>query len=98
MSGDDQNVISLFQNKMLTRRGEELSGDDQNVISLFEQHLRLIRPWLRKQPINVDHMSEIPKFAEPFFLTFNADCEFRIAMTPEDLDRAGLAELGEKWG
>ena len=38
------------QNKMLTRRGEELSGDDQNVISLFEQHLRLIRPWLRKQP------------------------------------------------
>ena len=48
--------------------------------------------------INVDHMSEIPKFAEPFFLTFNADCEFRIAMTPEDLSRAGLAELGEKWG
>ena len=48
--------------------------------------------------INVDHMSEIPKFSEPFFLTFNADCEFRIAMTPEDLGRAGLAELGEKGG
>ena len=37
------------QNKMLTRRGEEFSGDDQKVITLFEQHLRLIRPWLRKQ-------------------------------------------------
>ena len=37
------------QNKMLTRRGEELSGDDQNVTSLFEQHLRLIQPWLRRQ-------------------------------------------------
>ena len=38
------------QNKMLIRRGEELSGDDQNVNALFEQHLRLIQPWLRKQP------------------------------------------------
>lgn len=37
------------QNRMLTRRGEELSGDDQNVTSLFEQHLRLIQLWLRKQ-------------------------------------------------
>ena len=43
-----QEVI-LSQNKMLTRRGEELSGDDQKVTTLFEQHLRLIRPWLRKQ-------------------------------------------------
>jgi len=37
------------QNKMLIRRGEELSGDDENVNALFEQHLRLIQPWLRKQ-------------------------------------------------
>ena len=37
------------QNKMLIRRGEELSGDDQNVTALLEQHLRLIQPWLRKQ-------------------------------------------------
>ena len=48
--------------------------------------------------INVDDMSQIPKYAEPFFLTFDADCEFRIAMTPEDLGRAGLDELGQKWG
>ncbi len=43
--------------------------------------------------INLDDVSEIPKYAEPFFLTFNADCEFRVAMTPEDLGRAGLGEL-----
>jgi len=34
----------------------------------------------------------------PFFLNFNADCEFRIAMSPEDLGKAGLDELGKKWG
>ena len=48
--------------------------------------------------INVKDQSEIPSFAEPWFLNFEADCKFRIAMTPEDLQRAGLAELGKKWG
>ena len=47
--------------------------------------------------INVNDPSEIPSFSEPWFLNFNADCEFRIAMTPGDLDRAGLHELGLKW-
>jgi hypothetical protein len=47
--------------------------------------------------INVNDPSEIPFFAEPWFLNFNADCEFRIAMTPGDLERAGLDELGRKW-
>jgi hypothetical protein len=48
--------------------------------------------------INVNSPSEIPKFAEPWFLTFNAEVEFRIAMTPEDLGMAGLEVLGKKWG
>ena len=48
--------------------------------------------------INVDKSSQIPSFAEPWFLNFNADCKFRIAMTPEDLQQAGLEELGKKWG
>jgi hypothetical protein len=39
----------------------------------------------------------VPSFAEPFFLNFNADCRFRIVMSPEDLGRAGLEELGKKW-
>ena len=29
--------------------------------------------------------SKIPTFAEPWFLTFNADVEFRAVMTPDDL-------------
>jgi hypothetical protein len=47
--------------------------------------------------VNVDSPSDVPAFAEPFFLTFNAEVEFRIAMTPEDLGRAGLDALGKKW-
>ena len=47
--------------------------------------------------INVDDPSRIPSFSEPFFLNFNADCEFRVAMSPEDLGNAGLDELGKKW-
>ncbi len=47
--------------------------------------------------INIDDASEVPKFAEPWFLLFNADVQFHIAMTPEDLGRAGLEKLGKKW-
>ena len=41
--------------------------------------------------------SKIPGVAEPWFLVFHADVEFRIAMTPEDLKKAGLADAGKKW-
>jgi hypothetical protein len=41
--------------------------------------------------------SKIPAVAEPWFLVFNADVEARIAMTPEDLKKAGLADVGKKW-
>lgn len=47
--------------------------------------------------VHIDDPSQIPSFSEPFFLNFNADCEFRIAMAPEDLGRAGLDALGQKW-
>ena len=47
--------------------------------------------------INVDNPSQVPKFAEPCFNTFNATCELHIVMTPEDLGKAGLEELGKKW-
>ena len=46
---------------------------------------------------DIKESSQIPSFSEPFFLNFNADCEFRIAMSPEDLGKAGLDELGKKW-
>jgi hypothetical protein len=47
--------------------------------------------------INLSEPSRIPFFAEPFFLNFNALCRFRIAMTPEDLAKAELDKIGEKW-
>ena len=48
--------------------------------------------------VDVADSSRIPFFAEPFFLKFNADCKFRIAMSPEDLAKSGLDKLGKKWG
>jgi hypothetical protein len=48
--------------------------------------------------VEVKDPSQVPVLAEPWFLTFNAEVEFRIAMTPEDLGRAGLEALGKKWG
>jgi hypothetical protein len=48
--------------------------------------------------INLEDPSQIPALAEPWFLNFQADCKFRVMMTPEDLRRAGLDELGKKWG
>lgn len=48
--------------------------------------------------VDVAEPSSVPSLAEPFFLNFNADCELRIVMSPEDLGKAGLDQLGEKWG
>lgn len=48
--------------------------------------------------IDVQESSDVPTFAEPFFLNFNATCKFRIVMSPQDLQKAGLEALGQKWG
>jgi len=48
--------------------------------------------------VNLANTSEIPQFAEPWFLNFDATVEFLPTMTPDDLARAGLEELGKKWG
>jgi hypothetical protein len=47
--------------------------------------------------INLEDPSQIPAFAEPWFLTFNAQCEFRVVMLAADLQKAGLESLGSKW-
>jgi hypothetical protein len=47
--------------------------------------------------VNVEDQSQIPRLAEPWFLNFNASIQFKIAMTPEDLKRAGLEDLARKW-
>ena len=48
--------------------------------------------------VDVADPSRIPTYAEPWFLTFNADVHFHPVMSPEDLGRAGLEALGKKWG
>jgi hypothetical protein len=47
--------------------------------------------------VNVADPSKVPAFAEPWFLMLNADVEFHVAMSPDDLRRAGLDALGKKW-
>jgi hypothetical protein len=47
--------------------------------------------------VDVTEASQIPAFAEPFFLNFNATCKFRVAMSPEDLGKANLDALADKW-
>ena len=47
--------------------------------------------------INLADPSQIPAFADPQFLTFKADVKFQVVMTPGDLRKAGLEELGKKY-
>ena len=48
--------------------------------------------------IDLKDASDIPAFAEPWFLYFNARLELHPAMTPQDLGAAGLDALGKAWG
>ncbi len=47
--------------------------------------------------VDVSEASSIPKIAEPWFLNFEASCEFRIAMSPEDLMKSNLDKLADSW-
>jgi len=47
--------------------------------------------------VDIVDASAIPAIAEPFFLNFEASCEFRIAMTPDDLMRSNLDKLADRW-
>jgi hypothetical protein len=46
---------------------------------------------------DVPDSSAVPKIAEPWFLMFNADVEFHIVMSPDELKKAGLNQLAETW-
>ena len=48
--------------------------------------------------VDVASPSDVPSIAEPFFLTFDAEVRFHVCMTPDDLAKAGLEDLGAKWG
>jgi hypothetical protein len=47
--------------------------------------------------VDMTDTSQMPKIAEPFFLMFNAMVNFEPVMTPEDLAKSGLDELGKKY-
>jgi hypothetical protein len=48
--------------------------------------------------IDLANAADLPRYAEPWFLNFNAVVECLPCMTPDDLMKAGLDELGRKWG
>jgi hypothetical protein len=47
--------------------------------------------------VDLPEASKIPTLAEPWFLNFNADVEFRVCMKPDELQKAGLESLGRQW-
>jgi hypothetical protein len=47
--------------------------------------------------VEVSNASSVPSIAEPWFLVFEALCEFKIAMSSDDLMSADLMNLGKKW-
>jgi hypothetical protein len=47
--------------------------------------------------LDVAEPSAVPKIAEPWFLMFNADVEFHIVISPDDLEKSGLEKLAKKW-
>lgn len=48
--------------------------------------------------VNLTDASQIPAFAEPRFLNFQADVQLHPTLTPADLAHAGLDKLGKQWG
>jgi hypothetical protein len=47
--------------------------------------------------VDLPDASKVPALAEPWFLTFQADVEFRIVMSPDDLKNSGIDKMGKKW-
>ena len=47
--------------------------------------------------VDLADASKIPTFAEPWFLTFRANVEFKVVMTPDELGHAGLEGIGKAW-
>ncbi|WP_442787330.1 panthothenate synthetase [Flavobacterium suncheonense] len=47
--------------------------------------------------VEVTDVAQIPAISEPWFLNFEAACEFKPVMTPDDLMRADIAKLAAKW-
>jgi hypothetical protein len=47
--------------------------------------------------LNVDKPGDYVRYAEPFFLKFNADIKYDIVITPEEIRNSGLEAIGKKY-
>lgn len=47
--------------------------------------------------IELENPSMVPAMAEPWFLTFNAEVEFHVVMSHQDLQKADFNSICEKW-
>jgi hypothetical protein len=47
--------------------------------------------------VDLSDASGVPSIAEPFFLLFNASVQLHPVMSPEDLGRAGLENIGRMY-
>jgi hypothetical protein len=47
--------------------------------------------------VDVPEPSAIPKMSEAWFVLFNAEVEWHIVMTPDELEKAGLEKVAKKW-
>jgi hypothetical protein len=47
--------------------------------------------------VDLPDPSKIPAIAEPLFLQLQASVSVNPCMTPEDLAKAGLEDIGKKW-
>jgi hypothetical protein len=74
---------------------ERILGDIKPEAAYFSEHSGKRGATLI---VDVADPSRVPAIAEPFFLTFNASVEFHIVMSPEELAKAGLNDLGKKYG
>ena len=81
------------ENKAGQILGRILDDLKPEAVYFMEQHGRRCGVLI----VDIDDAARIPSIAEPFFLQFNADCRFRPVMSPADLGKAGLEELGKKW-
>ena len=47
--------------------------------------------------VDLASASDLPRVAEPWFLLFDAKIKVHPVMTPEDLAKSGLDQLGKLW-
>jgi hypothetical protein len=47
--------------------------------------------------VNINKAGDYVKYAEPFFLQFNARIKYDIVMSPEELKASGIEEIGKKY-